>query len=97
MDVLIASDNDLTLNMLTAALENMKYTVISARNGQDAWDIYRSGSFFQDQRNRQRYGARTESLYNIIKKHQGVIDVRSQPGMGAEFTNRIPIIGPAPP
>ncbi len=32
--------------------------------------------------------------YNIIKKHQGSIDVRSQVGIGTTFTIRIPVNGP---
>jgi len=32
--------------------------------------------------------------YNIVKKHHGVIDVRSEPGKGTTFTIRIPVGGP---
>jgi signal transduction histidine kinase len=32
--------------------------------------------------------------YNIIKKHHGAIDVRSEPGKGTTFTIRIPVSGP---
>ncbi len=33
--------------------------------------------------------------YNIIKKHQGTIDVQSEVGKGTTFTVRIPVNGPA--
>jgi signal transduction histidine kinase len=33
--------------------------------------------------------------YNIIKKHNGSIDVQSEPGKGATFTIRIPVSGPS--
>lgn len=32
--------------------------------------------------------------YNIIKKHQGSINVQSEVGIGATFTVRIPVNGP---
>ena len=32
--------------------------------------------------------------YNIVKKHHGAIDVKSEPGKGATFTVRIPVTGP---
>lgn len=32
--------------------------------------------------------------YNIVKKHNGAIDVKSEPGKGATFTIRIPVAGP---
>jgi len=34
--------------------------------------------------------------YNIVKKHNGSIDVQSEPGKGATFTIRIPVSGPSP-
>ena len=33
--------------------------------------------------------------YNIVKKHNGSIDVQSEPGKGATFTVRIPVSGPS--
>ncbi len=33
--------------------------------------------------------------YNIVKKHHGAIDVRSEPGKGTTFTIRIPVGGPS--
>ena len=44
MEVLIADDNDLMLDLLTDTLENLNYTVMRARNGQEAWEIYQRGS-----------------------------------------------------
>ena len=34
--------------------------------------------------------------YNIVKKHHGAIDVKSEPGKGTTFTIRIPVSGPPP-
>ncbi|MFH0994892.1 MAG: ATP-binding protein [Pseudomonadota bacterium] len=33
--------------------------------------------------------------YNIVKKHHGTIDVKSEPGKGTTFTVRIPVSGPS--
>ncbi len=33
--------------------------------------------------------------YNIVKKHHGAIDVKSEPGKGSTFTIRIPVSGPS--
>ncbi len=44
MNVLIADDNDLVLDLLDDILKNLNYTVVRARDGQEAWEIYQQGS-----------------------------------------------------
>jgi len=45
MKVLLVDDDEITLEMIRSMLDRFGYDVVAARDGQEAWDLVRSGQF----------------------------------------------------
>ncbi len=74
---------------------NVEITVSDSGQGIAAENLSRIfDPFFTTKAVGKRTGLGLNVTYNIIKKHHGAIDVRSEPGKGTTFTIRIPVSGP---
>ncbi len=45
MKVLLVDDDEITLEMIRSMLDRFGYDVVAARDGQEAWDLVRTGQF----------------------------------------------------